>query len=140
MMVSGVLLIAAAAGVLRALPRRRVGIWLALAGVGVLGVGIFPGNRAPMHGIFAMLAFVSGGGAAIVSGVEFKGLFGRVAVMLGLVALGSLVVAVLGDLTPALEELGDGGVERWVAYPTVLWFVLFGGYLLGKSPSENASN
>jgi hypothetical membrane protein len=132
MLVSGAMILGGAAGLFRAAPQRRLGIWLTVVGVGVLGVGLFPGNRAPMHGIFALLAFVGGGGAAIVSGAVARGLFGRLAVVLGIIALVSLAVAMLGDLTPALDELGDGGVERWVAYPTVLWLVMFGGYLMGR--------
>ena len=37
-----------------------------------------------------------------------------------------------GDATPLVDELGDGGIERWVAYPVVLWLVAFGGYLAGR--------
>jgi hypothetical protein len=31
--------------------------------------------------------------------------------------------------------LGDGGTERWVAYPVVLWMTGFGGCLLGMKPA-----
>ena len=37
-----------------------------------------------------------------------------------------------GADTAAFEELGDGGVERWIAYPTVLWMLAFGGYLMAQ--------
>lgn len=132
MLVSGAMLLAGAAFQFRAQPRRRSGIWLlGLIGLGVFGVGVFPGNMAPFHGIFAMLAFVSGGIGAIVIGSSASGPFRMISTGLGLAALASLLAAFLGDLTPAMDELGDGGVERWVAYPTVLWFVLFGGYVLG---------
>jgi hypothetical protein len=32
--------------------------------------------------------------------------------------------------------LGAGVAERWVAYPIVLWLVVFGGYLIGHSPRQ----
>jgi hypothetical membrane protein len=38
-----------------------------LFGLGLAGVGIFPGNVSPYHGMSAMLAFLSGGVAAIMS-------------------------------------------------------------------------
>jgi hypothetical protein len=41
-----------------------------------------------------------------------------------------------GDLTPAMDHVGDGGFERWVAYPTVLCMVLYGGLLLGRNPES----
>jgi hypothetical membrane protein len=136
MVVAGLAMLAGVPGLLAGFERRRMGIWMLLVGIGVLGVGIFPGNRAPFHGIFALLAFVAGGGAAIVSASVTRGLFRLLAAGLGGIALASLAVAMLGDLTPAMDELGDGGVERWVAYPTILWLVLFGGYLLNQPAAE----
>jgi hypothetical protein len=56
--------------------------------------------------------------------------FRYVSVTLGLISLGSLVLS--GPL--AAGDLGADGVERWVAYPVVLWVVAFGGYLLGAGP------
>jgi hypothetical protein len=35
---------------------------------------------------------------------------------------------VLGDLT-VFDRLGEGGVERWIVYPVVLWIVVFGAGL-----------
>jgi len=32
--------------------------------------------------------------------------------------------------------LGGGGVERWVAYPIVIWLIGFGEYLPGLSSKE----
>jgi hypothetical protein len=29
-----------------------------------------------------------------------------------------------------VAELGEGGIERWIVYPIVLWLVAFGSYLL----------
>jgi len=29
-----------------------------------------------------------------------------------------------------VAELGKGGIERWIAYPAVLWLAVFGGYLM----------
>lgn len=138
MLASGALILTSAAMLMRSMPKRRMGIWVGLMGIGVFGVGVFPGNMSPYHGIFALLAFVAGGAGAIVCGTVARGPIRWLSITLGTVALGSLLVAMLGDLTPALEELGDGGVERWVAYPTVLWLTLFGGYLLGTT-GETAS-
>lgn len=38
-----------------------------LFGLGLVGVGIFPGNKSPYHGMSAMLTFLSGGFCAITS-------------------------------------------------------------------------
>jgi hypothetical protein len=36
-----------------------------------------------------------------------------------------------------MAPLGLGGIERFVAYPVVLWLLAFGGYLLA-GPAERA--
>lgn len=139
MLISGVLILGGAAIEVGVNPQRRMGIWLGLMGAGVFGVGVFPGNAAPYHGLFALLAFVSGGVGAVVASTVTTAPFRWLSLGLGFVALGSLVTAFLGDLTPAMEQLGDGGVERWVAYPTVLWFLAFGGYAMGGGRLAHAS-
>jgi hypothetical protein len=54
-------------------------------------------------------------------------------VALGLISLVTLTYVLLAGLdAPIVQSLGDGGAERWVAYPVVLWLVLFGGVLLGQ--------
>src|SRR5665647_1086728 len=35
-----------------------------------------------------------------------------------------------------VDRLGEGGIERWNAYPIVLWLVLYGGYLM--QPTDQA--
>jgi hypothetical membrane protein len=129
MVVSGLLLLTAAFGLERTFGRRRVWISVALLGFGVLGVGVFPGNRAP-HPLFALLSFTSGGWAAILSASVQAGPLRWVSRVLGATTLGWLVVGLFGESSVFFEELGAGGVERWVAYPSVLWMLAFGGYLL----------
>ncbi len=53
----------------------------------------------------------------------------RISILLGAVTLLSLVLS--GTL--ADTRLGEGGIERWVAYPIVVWMIAFGGYLLGAT-------
>jgi hypothetical membrane protein len=106
----------------------------------VLGVGIFPGNTG-LHPIFALLAFVSGGVAAILSYKVSVSPLRYIVVALGVIALLMLVLGIVGAPQPdgmgllgnagPIAALGAGGVERWVAYPVVLWLTVFGGYLMG---------
>ncbi|HSD57362.1 MAG TPA: DUF998 domain-containing protein [Methanotrichaceae archaeon] len=35
------------------------------------------------------------------------------------------------DVTVSLALFGLGGLERWIAYPILLWVTGFGGYLMG---------
>ncbi|MGA7075380.1 MAG: hypothetical protein WBZ42_02365 [Halobacteriota archaeon] len=38
-----------------------------------------------------------------------------------------------GDADPVFAVIGNGGAERWIVYPSVLWVTGFGGYLIGNS-------
>jgi hypothetical protein len=49
-------------------------------------------------------------------------------VVLGAITLITLLFA--GMLIPVL---GDGGTERWIAYPIIFWITGLGGYFLGES-------
>ena len=51
------------------------------------------------------------------------------AVVLGLLSLISLALFGLGIYL----GLGAGGMERMIAYPTLLWALGFGGHLIGSS-------
>ena len=76
-----------------------------------------------------MLTFIAGGLCGVLAYRVTTAPFRYVSAMLGLVSLGSLLLS--GPLSAS--DLGAGGVERWVAYPVVLWVVAFGGYLLGAA-------
>ena len=126
--VAGLLIIGGTGGVHRYFRKWLSSIFLGLFGIGVLGVGVFPGHVAVYHGLFSMLTFVAGGVAAIVS-------FQVVATpyrYLG-IAYGSLALVFLFGARYFISILGSGGTERWVAYPILLWLIGFGAYLLGMN-------
>jgi hypothetical membrane protein len=138
MLMSGALIAAGAYGVHRGIGRRPVTIAMLVIGLSIFGVGVFPGNRAPMHGIFALLAFTSGGVGAILSAKVQEGPAKYLSILLGAVTLAVLAFAMVGSNTVVFEEMGDGGIERWVAYPVVLWLIMFGGYLMGARRAGEA--
>jgi hypothetical membrane protein len=117
---------------------RIITVMFALAGAGALGVGIFPENTfivngiAVLHYISALLGFVVGGFTAIATYKITKPPFRYLSVILGVAAL---TAAVLFATTRDIGSLGIGvgGMERMMAYPTILWIISFGGYLLGTT-------
>ena len=126
MVIGGLLILAASFFLFKDLNRWGIVLFPILTGIGVLGVGIFPGNMSPFHGILALVAFASGGLSAIISSKVIITPFSYVMVFLGLITLVFLV------LNPVfIPILGDGGAERFVAYPVVIWAIGFGGYLAG---------
>lgn len=99
---------------------------LGLFGLGLLGVGIFPGNIAPWHGIFALLAFIAGGAGAITSSKIVKAPLRYIFIFFGIIAL-----ILTGASKLFIPSLGVGGTERWLVYSIVFWITGFGAYLLG---------
>jgi hypothetical membrane protein len=131
MVVSGILTIITSYFIQRSYRKKAVSSSIGLFGVGALGVGIFNGSYGDIHAIFAILAFLMGGLAAIISYRIQKFPMNYLSIILGGIALLDLLLYyILGQESP-FWVLGIGGLERWVAYPILLWGIGFGGYLMG---------
>lgn len=131
---SGGLLLAAAYDLRRTIGMRFVVTALVLQGVGDVGVGVFPEDHQSLHRVFALLALLFGGLAAVSSARVQVGLSRYVSVTLGTAALLSLAILIFAKSSTIYVGLGAGGIERWAVYPVTLWQAAFGGYLLGSRP------
>jgi hypothetical membrane protein len=132
MIVTGLMIVSCAVLLWRDL-RRLLVVPVALLGLGVLGVGVFPGNVEAVHPWMALLAFVAGGLCGVAGWFGLSGVVRWPSVVLGAVSLGHLVYVMVAGLdAPWVASLGDGGAERWVAYPVVLWLVMAGGWLMAR--------
>ena len=127
--VAAVLLYRSRAGLLATLP-------VAGLGIGMIGVGVFPGNTVmAVHQLVSLATFLCGSLAAILTARLSSRLLRPVHVVLGGVALAFLLgYTFLGDLA-VFDRLGEGGVERWIVYPVVLWMVVLGAGLAGGGPA-----
>jgi len=112
---------------------RKLGfLFMTIAGVGVVVVGIFPENTVPaLHGLGATLPFTIGNVGVIVLGLTLAlpRALRLVTLTLGVIALAALVFYASSHYL----GLGEGGIERLVAYPQTVWLILLGGYLLVES-------
>jgi hypothetical membrane protein len=131
MIISGILIFIGNYFLFRYYHDKIAGILIGLLGLGILGVGVFPGNITPQHPIFSLTTFISGGLSAIYSFRLIKSPLKYMAVLFGVICLFFLFTSNM-----FMPVLGGGGVERWVAYPVVLWFLGFGGYLMGLAVLE----
>ena len=111
---------------------RLFSILLALTGVGAMGVGLFPETFGILHTIPSLITFLFGGLSAIMSYKLMKPPLSYFSVLLGATSLVALVLFGSGTYL----GLGKGGMERMIAYPTLLWAVGFGGYLIGHSEEK----
>jgi hypothetical membrane protein len=105
---------------------------MTLAGIGALLVGLFPEDSIFWaHIVGQDLAFVLGNVALIVFGLTlpFPRVFRWYSVVSGTLALVALVLF----LSHQRFFLGLGGMERVVAYPLLLWLIVAGGFIAGKS-------
>lgn len=126
--VAAVLLYRSRAGLLSALP-------VAGLGVGMLGVGIFPGNTVmAVHQLVSLATFLCGGLAAILTARLASRALRPVHLVLGGVALAFLLAYTFLAELALFDRLGEGGVERWIVYPVVLWIVIFGAGLAASQP------
>lgn len=140
MLITGILVLIAAYFVYQVMDRRGFPLALAIFGFGAFGVGVFPGNVTPWHGLFALLTFFMGGITVVLSSRIVSRPFSVLCGLFGGISLLVLVSVffyglVIGGPHP-LEFLGGGGIERWVVYPLIFWVLAFGGYLLGTSGNE----
>ncbi|MGB5436737.1 MAG: DUF998 domain-containing protein [Maribacter sp.] len=128
MLVAGLLLCASNWPVYRHFRKLWFTIPYALFAIGVFGVGVFPGNIAPYHGIFSLLTFVMGSFTCILGFTILKRPFAVIGIPIGIMSLIFLFGAPY-----FIPFWGSGGTERWVAYPIVIWLIGFGGYLMSKT-------
>jgi hypothetical membrane protein len=104
-----------------------------LAGIGAAGAGLVPLDTSDFHGIFALLAFLFFNVQALASASVIEGPMRPISILAGIVGFVFVVVMVIGDSGNAavFGPIGHGGAERMIVYPSMLWMMAFGGYLMG---------
>ena len=118
------------AALLRLRPGKSL-IWLflALSGIGAIGVGVFNEDYIPeVHALFALLAFLFGNLAVIYSSKMVRPPMSYLFILLGLIGLSALALFA-GNI---YAGLGAGGMERMIFYPAMFWAIGFGAYLLAE--------
>jgi len=109
-------------------------IIIGLAGIGALGVGLFPETTGIWHSIFSLVVFLFAGLAALVTArFQRKPMF-YFSIILGLATLAALFLYIGGNYV----GLGPGGMERIVVYPVLLWSIGFGGHLMASDEARMA--
>jgi hypothetical membrane protein len=134
----GLLVMAGAYALQNTFGRRWFSVIVALSGGGALLVGFFPENTLVVggvpviHTIAALMSFIFGGLGAIVSYRVTKVPIKFFSVVLGVASLLALVLFI-STRDSGFLGLSVGGLERMIVYPTLIWTICFGGYLMASS-------
>jgi hypothetical membrane protein len=107
---------------------KALGVTFMLGGIGAMGVGIFPETTGSLHTLVSFVAFFFGGISAVISYRSTRPPLSYFSVVLGVVTLLALVL--YG--TSTYLGLGQGGMERLIAYPALLWIVGFGASMMSR--------
>jgi hypothetical membrane protein len=135
----GLLLIFGTYFLYRAFNFRVLTVLLMFTAIGAMGVGVFTEHFGTIHPVVSFIAFLFGGLSAIASSRLLKPPFSILAVIMGLMGLGAMV---LSGINVNLG-LGVGGMERMIVYPILLWGTGFAGHLIAqaeKQPSGKSGN
>src|ERR1022692_4717307 len=108
---------------------------MAASGLGVVMVGFFPENSVPaLHGLGTAIPFVLGNIALAVLALTLE-----IPVLLRVYSFLSGVIALLGLAAYASSHylgLGEGGIERAVAYPQTVCLAVIGCCLIAKNSAR----
>jgi hypothetical membrane protein len=132
MMVTGLLILVSLYSVHSCFRKTGFTVPLAILGIGILGVGMFNGSWGGIHATFALITFIFGGVTAVMTYFVLSSPMRYLAMALGVISLGTLLIYMFSGEDGPLGAIGIGGIERWVAYPIILWITGFGGHLLGS--------
>lgn len=112
---------------------------LAVSGIGIMGVGIFPGHTGGTHVLFAMTSFVFGSLAVITSFTLLRNSWLKYIIpVLGAIGFVDILLVILLQEASPFMVLGEGGAERLIAYPVILGLIALGGYLMGSVPTKES--
>jgi hypothetical membrane protein len=124
----GLLAIVASYFIEREFRSRTLSFLVIMTGVGATGVGVFPETAGVIHPIVSLITFVFAGLSAIASYKLQKAPSSYFSVLLGMMTLVALALYV----SDIFLGLGQGGMERMIVYPALIWAVGFSAYLMGK--------
>ncbi len=114
-----------------------------LGSIGAVGAALIPlDSPIGLHSLFALLAFLFLNLEAITVGLRMRGSLRAISVIAGAIGIIFTIAMIFVDsgvLDPS-GSIGHGGVERLIAYPALIWMVLFGGYLIARSELEESKH
>jgi hypothetical membrane protein len=131
----GLLAVIGAYFVWRGFNSRIFSVLIVMAGLGAMGVGLFPETAGVIHDIVSLITFVFAGLSAIVSYRVQKAPLSYFSILLGVMTL----VALALYASETFLGLGPGGMERMIVYPALIWTTGLGTHLIASSVNPKAT-
>lgn len=104
---------------------------MAAAGIGTLLVGLFPENGTPsLHDLGAALPFLVGNVGLVMLSLSLP--VSRSLRIYSFLSGALALTALALFMSHSYMGLGEGGLERIVAYPQTFWLIVFGIYAYGN--------
>jgi hypothetical membrane protein len=124
----GVLAIVGAYLIWRGFRSRLLSALIVMAGLGAIGVGLFPETAGVIHSVVSLITFVFSGLSAIASYRLMKPPLSFFSILLGALTLGAMALYI-----PSIFlGLGPEGMERMVVYPSLIWTIAFSAQLIAS--------
>jgi hypothetical membrane protein len=112
----------------RAVRAKAIVAFTLASGAAMAGVGLFPETFGVIHGIVSLITFLSISFAAISAYKVERSPLSYFSILLGVFSLVATVLFIDG----AYLGLGEGGMERMIVYPVLLWSIAFSGHLIAE--------
>ncbi len=109
--------------------------FFAMGGLGAMGGALFPQNVSDAHLAISIVSFFAAGLAPFVTLRLQRPPFTYISIILGTVSFAAAIILAIPQ-GPYSLGLAFGTVERIVAYPTLLWVLGFGSYLMRGDPEN----
>jgi hypothetical membrane protein len=129
--IAGVLVLVSGFYLRRAVRAKILVACILIAGAAMIGVGVFPETFGVVHGIVSLITFLFISFAAISAYKIERAPLSYFSVLLGIISL-----VATGLFTGGVYlGLGEGGMERMIVYPVLLWSIAFSGQLITEGQS-----
>jgi hypothetical membrane protein len=128
---AGILVLISGFYLRRAVRAKAIVAFTLASGAAMAGVGLFPETFGVIHGIVSLITFLSISFAAISAYNVERSPLSYFSILLGIFSLVATVLFIDG----AYLGLGEGGMERMIVYPVLLWSIAFSGHLIAEGHS-----
>jgi len=134
----GMLVLVAAYFLYKAFHKLPVTPFFAMGGLGAMGAALFPEDVYNIHLAFSIVSFFAASLTPFITLSLQSSPFKYLSISLGTLSFAAAAILAIPQALYSLA-LPYGAVERIVAYPTLLWVIGFGSYVMSRNSGSQTS-